>query len=95
MYELQRSALRGAPYLRVEGTVRAQSGTVNLLATAVAPLALTLDPPALSRAPLPPSAADPADLGERTAPRPTSPPQLAPSLPAALRRATPASHDFH
>ncbi len=42
LYEAQRSVLRGEPYLCIEGTVQNRSGTLNLLAATVVPLAQLL-----------------------------------------------------
>ena len=52
LYAAQRSTIRGEPYLCIEGTVQLHSGSLNLLAVKVTPLAqLTADAAVLPRAP--------------------------------------------
>lgn len=83
LYESQRSVIRGEPYLCIEGTVQLHSGSLNLLAVKATPLGqLTLDAPALPRAPVRNGIpGNPHDQRE------------AASVELAL--ATPSSRDFH
>ncbi len=81
LYEARRSVIRGEPYLWVAGTVQLRSGSLNLLAEQVAPLARVPD------ALLPPMAVGAAGAG--AAVRDGAAPF------ATLHPATPASRDFH
>ena len=94
LYEAERSVIRGEPYVVVEGTVQLRSGTLNLLATSIAPLAqvpgLLLPHPAMQHAhPGAPSDPHEQPTTEVVEPHPAPSPELEP-----LRLATPASHDF-
>ena len=82
LYEARRSVVRGEPYVVVEGTLEVRSGTINLLATSIGPLAQA-------------SPARPPKLVLRNG-QPGNPhdPREQP-IPLALAAATPASHDFH
>jgi error-prone DNA polymerase len=90
LYAEQRIIVRAEPYVIAEGVVQNRGGTLNLIATHITPLmrvpgALRPDAdPAIA-----PGARHPI-RGERAAPA-----EPAPSRLVALRRATPASHDFH
>ncbi|MBI4503938.1 MAG: helix-hairpin-helix domain-containing protein, partial [Chloroflexi bacterium] len=89
LYQAHRSVVRAAPYLLVEGLVRQRSGTLNLLARTVAPLAgvpQSLLPRPPLRHPYPGHAHDvPAAAAQPTEPAPP---------PALPHRVAPASHDF-
>ncbi len=79
LYEERRSVVRGEPYVLVEGRLQLRSGTLNLLANQIAPLADvpgTLLPRPAERHGRPGNAHDPREA-------------------AALALVTPSSHDFH
>jgi len=79
LYEERRSVVRGEPYVLVEGRLQLRSGTLNLLADRIAPLADvpgTLLPRPAERHGRPGNAHDPREA-------------------AALALVTPSSHDFH
>ncbi len=102
LYEAERSLLRGEPYLCVEGRVQVRSGSLNLLAEKVAPLARVTGaqlPRPLLRHSYPgssdpreeavlPSAEGAPPLVETPALLPTAP------KPRRLDMAVPPSHDF-
>lgn len=80
LYDAERGAVRGAPYLVVEGTVENRTGSLNLIATRVAPLEVAI----VEQSPQPPLRngvpGNPHDPRER---------------PRELATVTPVSRDFH
>jgi error-prone DNA polymerase len=89
LYDAQRSTIRGESYLCIEGTIQLHSGTLNLLATGVTPLAgLTAHSHALARATDVPRAPERNGV-------PGNPHDTREAASAALTLATPASRDFH
>ena len=102
LYEAERSVVRGEPYVCVEGTVQLRSGTLNLLATRVEPLARVpgalLPHPVLQHIYPDPGTPDVPDPRQDPPGEPREAPPSAPASSAplqALRLATPTSHDFH
>jgi error-prone DNA polymerase len=82
LYEAKRSTVRGAAYVLVKGRVQLRSGTLNLLADDIEPLAIALtggspQPPLRNGQP-----GNPHDVREQAATR-------------AAELAAPPSHDFH
>jgi len=82
-YEAHRALMRGEPYLCIEGAVQLRSGSLNLLAQNVAPLAASARPPRAE--PRPGQPAPPGDPREGAEP---------PAPIASLLAATPDGHDF-
>ena len=90
-YEVERSVLRGEPYLCFRGTVQIRSGSLNLIAEKVMPMTRM---PGITR--LRPSTGEPPpsfEPGEGPLPTPAFVPNARSSTFARLP--APASHDFH
>jgi DNA polymerase III alpha subunit len=89
LYNAQRSTIRGESYLCIEGTIQLHSGTLNLIAITVTPLAqLTAASDTLARATELPRAPERNGV-------PGNPHDQREVASAALTLATPASRDFH
>lgn len=96
LYDAERSVLRGEPYLCLEGNIQISSGTLNLLAVRVTPLAEVIGallPRPLLRQSYPGNPNDPPEADvvlpvEATPSFPSSP------EPKRLDLATPPSHNF-
>lgn len=83
LYEAERSVIRGEAYLYVEGVAQIRSGSFNLLAQRIVPLAqATGATGGQSRSRTREAAPCPTQVAER------------PSAPAAVALPAPASHDF-
>ena len=96
LYEAERSLLRGEPYLCIDGKVQISSGSLNLLAEKVTPLAVATAaelPRPLMRHSYPGHPHGPSGTG---GPAPAEAPTSAPSSPDPKRPkfATPRGHDF-
>jgi error-prone DNA polymerase len=106
LYDAHRSLIRGEPYLHIDGIVQVQSGSFNLIATRIRPVAdlpgVVLPRPRLyqaypggppdPRAPAPP-APDAAEIVLAQPPVEITVPAATPAR--FLQRAIPASHNFH
>ncbi|MGI9148377.1 MAG: DNA polymerase III subunit alpha [Chloroflexota bacterium] len=89
LYEAQRSTIRGEPYLCIEGTVQLHSGTLNLIASKVTPLAqISVDTAVLDRVTAAPRAPERNSV-------PGNPHDKREAASVELAMATPASRNFH
>ncbi|HEY3111215.1 MAG TPA: error-prone DNA polymerase, partial [Chloroflexota bacterium] len=95
LYEAARSVVRGEPYLCVEGIARQESGSFNLVAERVGPMAdlpgLVLPRPPLQH----PYPGNPYDAGEAAGAAAASPATAALEEVEDLLLATPGAHNFH
>ncbi|MCL4368561.1 MAG: error-prone DNA polymerase [Actinobacteria bacterium] len=94
LYDSERSVIRGQPYLCIEGVVQLRSGTLNLLATRVAPLDTV---PGLLQYRLPsrqPYSGHRGEPNQADAVQSARPAHSSFSSPRALGLVTPTSHDF-
>jgi error-prone DNA polymerase len=102
LYEAHRSIVRGSPYLRIDGRVRLESGSLNLLADRIEPLELSARaffsttgsffmPRPTIRHVYPGNPHDPREAA--AAAEAASPPP--PPRELTLAAVVPASHDFH
>jgi len=102
LYEAERSVVRGSPYLWIEGTLRLESGSLNLIAERIKPLEVPARavfsstssffmPRPTIRHMYPGNPHDPREAAAARA----AEGQAAPTRPPTLASVRPASHDFH